>query len=315
MRAEDESAKARKKPQKKTKSAKEMTFVEPELTSATVDDVARSTRAGASAAMGTPTTLESTPYQPPVPQDVADKLEQYFAKLFLLQTTAEEEVPQTPVLVDTERRDSVADSGLFGTCMHVQLGKHPVTRTINAVKMDSIANSSIYLNVHSPFCAVITGVQGSGKSHTMAVMLENCLLPCSLPPTSPLVKLQQPLSALVLHYDRVDTNICEATGLAHPSAVMQQWIAHAGGAAVGLPAPPTVKKIVVLVSPTFYTQRRAFYANDERYDVRPLLFRWSSLDAVTLKKLMRIDESGTQVGYHSIIINLLPSSNYHYYHY
>ena len=280
----------KKKLQKTTKLGKKMTFVEPERTSGTVDDFAS---AGANVAASTMAPLYSD--QPPVPQHVADKLNDDFAKFFFLHTTAEEGAPQTPALVDTEHRSDIADSGLFGACMHVQLGKHPVSDSINTVKMKAIANGNVYLNVHSPFCAVITGVQGSGKSHTMAVMLENCLLPCPLPPASPLVELRQPLSALVLHYDRVDTNICEATGLAHPSLLMEQWIAGAGGGTVNLPAPPTIKKIVVLVSPTFYTQRRAFYANDKRYDVRPLLFRWSSLDAVTLKKLMRIDEFGTQV--------------------
>ena len=307
MPVDEQPAKAKKKKsQKKAKVAKEMTFVEPERTSGTVDDFAS---AGASVATASIAPLYSTPHRPAVPQHVADKLNDNFTKIFLLKTTVEQEVPQTPAIVDKERRSEIADSGLLGACMHVEIEKAS-NGIINAMKMDAIADSNIYLNVHSPFCAVITGVQGSGKSHTMAVMLENCLLACPLPPASPLVQLRKPLSALVLHYDRVDTNICEATGLAHPSMLMRRWIAGAGGEEAGLPAPPAIQKIVVLVSPTFYTQRRAFYANDERYDVRPLLFRWSSLDAVTLKKLMRIDEFGTQVadGHHHVTLRLCPHS-------
>ena len=274
---------------------KEMTFVEPDFTSGTVDDFGTSLHSGASAVIAAAPTPPSSHFGSLFSSNVIEKLNLDFEKLFLFQTHRDDEVVQIPTLLDAENRSGIADSGLLGACAHVQLGRHPETDTITSVRMAKIDNSSIYLNVHSPFCAVITGVQGSGKSHTMAVILENCLLPCNLPPGSPLTKLQQPLSALVLHYDRVDTNICEATGLAHPSLLMEEWIARAGGVAVGLPPPPAIEKIVVLVSPTFYTQRRAFYANDKRYDVRPLLFRWSSLDAVTLKKLMRIDESGSQV--------------------
>ena len=274
---------------------KEMTFVKPEFTSGTVDDFGTSLYSGASAAIATASTSHSTRFQSPFPTHVTEKLNRDFEKIFLFQTTRNDEVVQIPTLLDTNNRSGITDSGLLGVCARVKVGKHPETGAIMAVTMENIDNSSVYLNVHSPFCAVITGVQGSGKSHTMAVILENCLLPCNLPPGAPLTKLQQPLSALVLHYDRVDTNICEATGLAHPNVLMEEWIARAGGAAVGLPPAPAIEKIVVLVSPTFYTQRRAFYANDKRYDVRPLLFRWSTLDAVTLKKLMRINESGTQV--------------------
>lgn len=37
----------------------------------------------------------------------------------------------------------------------------------------------VVLNVHEPFCAITVGVQGSGKSHTMGCIIENCAIPAA----------------------------------------------------------------------------------------------------------------------------------------
>ena len=73
----------------------------------------------------------------------------------------------------------------------------------------------VYLNVHSPFCLTVCGVQGAGKSHTLAVVLESCLIPFMF---GGLVELDQPMAALMFHYDQSETNVCEATGITklHP---------------------------------------------------------------------------------------------------
>lgn len=39
-----------------------------------------------------------------------------------------------------------------------------------------LVNPEIYLNVSAPFSAVLTGVQGSGKSHSLSVLLESCFI-------------------------------------------------------------------------------------------------------------------------------------------
>ena len=64
-----------------------------------------------------------------------------------------------------------------------------------------------------PFCLITVGVQGSGKSHTTACILESCLLPFP-----PVVNVEQAMAVLVCHYDQSDVNCCEATGLSNPSA-------------------------------------------------------------------------------------------------
>jgi pantothenate kinase-related protein Tda10 len=57
---------------------------------------------------------------------------------------------------------------------------------------------SIYLNIHEPFCGVMVGVQGAGKSHTTNCIMENCMIK-----RKNITKIQQPLSTLVFHYDQV----------------------------------------------------------------------------------------------------------------
>ncbi|KAJ5379601.1 hypothetical protein N7509_012720 [Penicillium cosmopolitanum] len=61
----------------------------------------------------------------------------------------------------------------------------------------------LFFNVSSPSSTFICGSQGSGKSHTLSCILENCLIP------SRAAKLPNPLTAVVFHYD---TFICDNGG-------------------------------------------------------------------------------------------------------
>ncbi|KAJ8603507.1 hypothetical protein CTAYLR_005122 [Chrysophaeum taylorii] len=145
-------------------------------------------------------------------------------------------------------------------------------RLIESVPDD---DKHVFLNTSEPFCLVVTGVQGAGKSHTMMCVLENCLLRCELPEERPVVRLAREMTGLVVRYDTCETSVCEATAL-RESAIL-----------------PSGCKVVVLVSPSFYSQRRKFYEGMGA-EVFPLLFRWASLDARQLKILMRISESDAQ---------------------
>ncbi|KAL4912606.1 hypothetical protein BDW62DRAFT_216217 [Aspergillus aurantiobrunneus] len=70
----------------------------------------------------------------------------------------------------------------------------------------------IFFNVTPPSSTFICGSQGSGKSHTLACTLENCLIPCKVG------RLPSPLTAIVFHYDTfISDNMgspCEAAFLA-----------------------------------------------------------------------------------------------------
>ncbi|KAJ3075487.1 hypothetical protein HDU98_007985 [Podochytrium sp. JEL0797] len=70
-----------------------------------------------------------------------------------------------------------------GTSLGNQSSKSVFTESalIGVALQDNGADKSdnpqeVYLSVHEPFCLVALGIQGSGKSHTMSVILESCLL-------------------------------------------------------------------------------------------------------------------------------------------
>lgn len=75
----------------------------------------------------------------------------------------------------------------------------------------------IFQNVSAPSSTFICGSQGSGKSHTLSCILENCLTP------SRLGKLPRPLTGIVFHYDTFISDSggmpCEAAYLASDSNV------------------------------------------------------------------------------------------------
>lgn len=154
--------------------------------------------------------------------------------------------------------------------------------------------TALFLNTHEPFCLVTVGVQGGGKSHTLATVLEGCLIPCS-----PVVKLRSAMTAMVLHYDQNPNSVCEATGIISPAAS----VAKLFGQGAGRQAPALPKeKLTVLVSPSFFKQRKAFYG--DYCTIRPLLFEWSSLSADHIKKLMRVKAEDSQL-YMAAMLDLL----------
>ncbi|KAL7549384.1 hypothetical protein ACHAWF_012662 [Thalassiosira exigua] len=154
---------------------------------------------------------------------------------------------------------------------------------------------AVYLNTHEPFCFVTVGVQGAGKSHTSSCVLENCLVPFE---PGNIVKLKAPMTSMVLHYDQNTSSICEAAGLLSPNPVVKAKMGRIGHAVGVVPND----KAVILVSPAFYRQRKKFYG--DYATVRPLLFRWRSLTADHIKRIMRI-ESGENQLYVASFLNLL----------
>ncbi|KAI0282338.1 hypothetical protein BGY98DRAFT_113155 [Russula aff. rugulosa BPL654] len=65
-------------------------------------------------------------------------------------------------------RQAIAQYGVFGNIVESQL---PLTQSrLTGSDSDS---TRLYLNTNTPFSALVCGVQGSGKSHTVSVILEN----------------------------------------------------------------------------------------------------------------------------------------------
>ena len=159
--------------------------------------------------------------------------------------------------------------------------------------------TAAYLNTHEPWFFVAVGVQGAGKSHTLACLLEGCLIPFK---QERIVKLGAPMTALVLHYDMSSASMCEATGLMSPAPKLQQ-VFNALGNGPAPCVPP--ERAVILVSPSYLRQRRAFYAsNGSCCPVQPLLLRWHTLSANHIKRLMRVKDGDQQL--HVVaLVNLL----------
>eukprot|EP00577_Skeletonema_sp_RCC1716_P006665 CAMPEP_0113435010 /NCGR_PEP_ID=MMETSP0013_2-20120614/36003_1 /TAXON_ID=2843 ORGANISM="Skeletonema costatum, Strain 1716" /NCGR_SAMPLE_ID=MMETSP0013_2 /ASSEMBLY_ACC=CAM_ASM_000158 /LENGTH=566 /DNA_ID=CAMNT_0000325267 /DNA_START=44 /DNA_END=1744 /DNA_ORIENTATION=- /assembly_acc=CAM_ASM_000158 len=174
---------------------------------------------------------------------------------------------------------SPSDKGLFGR------KKSPSEKTGGAV----------YFNTHEPFCFVTVGVQGAGKSHTSTCVLESCLVPFK---PGNIVKLNSPMTSMVLHYDQNTSSICEAAGLLSPNPSIKARMNQVGHDVGAVPND----KAVILVSPAFYKQRKKFYG--DYCVVKPLLFRWRSLTADHIKRIMRI-ESGENQLYVASFLNLL----------
>lgn len=153
---------------------------------------------------------------------------------------------------------------------------------------------SVFLNTHEPFTLVTVGVQGGGKSHTLAAVLEGCLIPF---PEQGVCRLCSPMTTLVLHYDTNASSLCEATGLLSPKPFLKRLLGSEG-----VDRWVSTDRLTVLVSPSYYEQRKKFYG--DCCTVRPLLLQWRTLTADHIKAIMRINDKDNQL-YMATMIDLL----------
>jgi hypothetical protein len=200
----------------------------------------------------------------------------------------------------TRRTGAVKQWGLLGSLIHTAV--HTPTKTTIA---DGIVNSphdtelekepeAVYLNTHEPICMAVMGVQGAGKSHSVATIVENCLL------TVPHIAHQtEPLATLIMHYDRDPANFCELVSLVRPTQDSQVAAAIANNDSTSV-----IKQLVVLVSPNNYSNRLHYYNKQPHTTVQPLLFSWSQLDAAQIQILMRLDTADVPL-YMTVILQKL----------
>jgi len=134
----------------------------------------------------------------------------------------------------------------------------------------------LYLNVNSPFSALICGVQGSGKSHSASVILEGCLIVDKRVGTLP-----KPLAGLCLHYDSGSVNYpCEPAYLGMPATKAQ----------LGVKSKASVP-VTVLVSPTCLETMRKIYKPLNGVKVMPFYLSTSNLNSSRMLTLMGFDDS------------------------
>ncbi|KAF1965166.1 hypothetical protein BU23DRAFT_561342 [Bimuria novae-zelandiae CBS 107.79] len=144
----------------------------------------------------------------------------------------------------------------------------------------------ILLNTDSPWSAFLCGSQGSGKSHSLSCMLENCLLT----DTTILPRIgvnPNPLAGLVFHYDRFQgSGVCEAAYLC-----------------TNIPT-------TVLVSPSNYGRLKASYEAMAKKQggtitVKQLYILPKYLDTERMKTLMAVGKDDEMPLYMQTILMIL----------
>ncbi|KAH8106066.1 hypothetical protein BXZ70DRAFT_918051 [Cristinia sonorae] len=145
----------------------------------------------------------------------------------------------------------------------------------------------LYVNTNAPFSALVCGVQGSGKSHTVSVMLENMLIP-RFPAIG---ALEKPLSGLVLHFGEggPSSRPCEAA-----------WVGVSNFPGV---IPPSIRVFVSRSS--LQTMRAVYSALGNNVIVEPLYFSEEELDAEAFLSMMAVGSSEQAPLYVQIILSIL----------
>ncbi|KAF9451629.1 hypothetical protein P691DRAFT_807247 [Macrolepiota fuliginosa MF-IS2] len=158
------------------------------------------------------------------------------------------------------------------------------------------SDKRLYMNCSAPFSALLCGVQGAGKSHTLSTMLENLLIPRF----KPIGSLSSPMSALVLHFG-------EGGSSSLPSEVA--WLASAPrDLALELP------KVRVFVSASSVNTMRSAYAGalGDKVEVYPLYFTESELDAQAILSMMSVSSSSSAPLYMHLVLSKLRELGEHF---
>ncbi|GKU22006.1 unnamed protein product [Fusarium langsethiae] len=124
--------------------------------------------------------------------------------------------------------------------------------------------SRIFYNVADPTSTFICGSQGSGKSHTLSTILENCLLPCDAN------RLPHPLCGLIFHYD---TFISDTGGMPCEAAYLSS---HKG------------VKVRVLCAPSNYYNIKRIYRSLPNVTVEMLQINQADLNTQRMLDLMAV---------------------------
>ena len=153
---------------------------------------------------------------------------------------------------------------------------------------DDVGDNLIYGNHSEPWSTFICGSQGSGKSHTLANLLENSIL---TPP--PAGELPHPLTAIAFHYDPYtsfsSTQHCELAYLCSKGI-----------------------KVRILVSPSNYRNMKKLYKNlpglpdnVPKPEVHRLKLKENQLSVGSMMTLMSVKEDGYTPLYVSVIYKIL----------
>ncbi|KAG8885147.1 hypothetical protein FRB97_001965 [Tulasnella sp. 331] len=226
-----------------------------------------------------------SPTTPALPTSSASNPEDN--ELVLLDGDAPHELAHEVVTAPLVTRDAY----LFGEGLRSSIPQYGILGSIVSIHSQSTVDSHedprIYLNTNAPFSAVVCGVQGSGKSHTVGVLLESMMIPDD----TRLGALTKPLAGLVLHYgENGGSQPCEA---AYQCLTADPKI-----------RPPVVK---VHVSPSRIGTMTQVYSAvfGKRVEVIPLKFAHSELDAQAFLSMMCVSTGKEPPLYVQVILSIL----------
>ncbi|KAH9893776.1 hypothetical protein F4778DRAFT_748452 [Xylariomycetidae sp. FL2044] len=150
----------------------------------------------------------------------------------------------------------------------------------NLLQQPGTADPRIFHNVAAPSSTFICGSQGSGKSHTLSCLLENCLISSKLGP------LPRPLTGLVFHYDTFISDTggmpCEAAYLSSSQSV----------------------KVRVLCPPSNIGNLRNIYSRLPHISVEELRLDQSNLNTKRMLDLMAVG-NGSMPLYMQVVQRIL----------
>lgn len=183
------------------------------------------------------------------------------------------EIKTAPVFTETVRAcaaDTGSDGALFSQYDMIAGDAHHPTKS----------DEMFYYNVAAPSSTFICGSQGSGKSHTLSCLLENCLF------SNDANQLPRPLTGIVFHYDTFTSDDkgspCEAAHLA---------------------SNPNVK-VRVLCAPTNIGSITRTYSNLP-VTVEPLRIREKDLNTKRMGDLMAVKVGGSMPLYMHTVNRIL----------
>ncbi|GJC90032.1 hypothetical protein ColLi_13311 [Colletotrichum liriopes] len=136
--------------------------------------------------------------------------------------------------------------------------------------------SRLFYNVSCPSSVFICGSQGSGKSNTLACLLENCLI------SSKLGHLPQPLAGIVFHFDSF---VSDAGGLPCEAAFL---------------ASHSQASVRVLCAPTNIRTIRSIYSGIPQVKIEPLKLSDQDLNTRRMLDLMTVGEGGMPLYLHVV---------------
>ncbi|KAF8974343.1 hypothetical protein BDZ97DRAFT_1647459 [Flammula alnicola] len=177
----------------------------------------------------------------------------------------------------TGRHGRAAQYGVLGKVLAV----HYKDQTEN------LEDERLYLNTNAPFSAIVCGVQGSGKSHTVSTILENMLISGF----SPIGSLAKALCGLVLHYGEGGANSLPSEA-AWLSASLSSHV-------IGPPVRVYVSRA------SLQTMRTVYERFGDKVTVEPLYFQNSELDAAAILSMMAVGSSESAPLYMQIILSIL----------